>query len=67
MLLQVPDVLSPAEVQHCRRVLAAAEWVDGSVTAGFQSTQVKHNAQIAEGSPAARGRPSAWGWSNTSR
>jgi PKHD-type hydroxylase len=54
MLLHVPDVLSAAEVQHCRRVLAAAEWVDGAVTAGFQSTQVKHNAQIPEGSPAAR-------------
>jgi PKHD-type hydroxylase len=54
MLLHIPDVLSPPEVQHCRRTLAAADWVDGGVTAGFQSTRVKHNAQVPEGSPAAR-------------
>jgi PKHD-type hydroxylase len=54
MLLHVPEVLSPAEVDRCRRVLDSAEWVDGSATAGFQSTLVKHNAQIAEGSAAAR-------------
>jgi PKHD-type hydroxylase len=54
MLLHVPDVLSAAEVQHCRRVLDAADWVDGGVTAGFQSTRVKNNAQLPEGSAAAR-------------
>ena len=54
MLLHIPDVLSATEVEHCRRVLGAAEWVDGSVTAGFQSTLVKHNSQLPEGSPAAR-------------
>jgi PKHD-type hydroxylase len=54
MLLQIPDVLTPAQVAHCRAVLDAADWVDGAATAGFQSTQVKRNEQIAEGSPAAR-------------
>jgi PKHD-type hydroxylase len=54
MLLHVPNVLTEAEVRHCRGVLDAAEWVDGAVTAGFQSTRVKDNAQIAEGSAAAR-------------
>ncbi len=54
MLLHVPDVLTAAEVQQCRRVLDAAEWVDGSVTAGFQSTRVKDNMQVPEGSAAAR-------------
>ncbi len=54
MLLQVPEVLTPDEVRECRSVLDAAEWVDGGVTAGFQSTLVKRNAQLAEGSPAAR-------------
>jgi PKHD-type hydroxylase len=54
MLLHVPEVLSPADVERCRRVLEAAEWVDGSATAGFQSTLVKRNEQIAEGSAAAR-------------
>ena len=54
MLLHIPDVLTPAEVEHARRVLDAAEWVDGAATAGFQSTLVKRNAQLPEGSPAAR-------------
>jgi len=54
MLLHIPDVLSEAEVRRCRVVLDAAEWVDGGVTAGFQSMRVKNNAQLAEGSLAAR-------------
>jgi PKHD-type hydroxylase len=54
MLLHVPDVLTAAQVQHAQRVLAGAEWVVGSVTAGFQSTLVKHNRQLAEGSQPAR-------------
>jgi PKHD-type hydroxylase len=31
-----------------------AEWVDGRVTAGYQSAQSKHNLQIPEDSPVAR-------------
>jgi PKHD-type hydroxylase len=54
MLLHVPDVLTGEEVLHCRRVLEAAEWVDGGVTAGFQSACVKRNEQLAEGGAAAR-------------
>ena len=54
MLLHVPDVLTAEQVAQARRVLDAAEWVDGAVTAGFQSTQVKHNMQLREGSTAAR-------------
>ena len=54
MLVHIPEVLTAAEVEHARRVLDAAEWVDGSATAGFQSTLVKHNSQLPEGSPAAR-------------
>lgn len=54
MLLQVPDVLSLDEVAHCRRMLAQADWVDGRVTAGHQSGQVKYNMQLPEDHPAAR-------------
>lgn len=54
MLLHIPDVLTPAQVQESRRLLDGADWVDGAVTAGFQSTLVKHNVQLPEGSPAAR-------------
>lgn len=35
-------------------MLDAAEWVDGAATAGFQSTRVKDNRQLPEGSEAAR-------------
>jgi PKHD-type hydroxylase len=53
MLLQIPDVLSATQVAQCRSLLDAAEWVDGRVTAGFQSSRAKDNLQIPEGHPAA--------------
>jgi PKHD-type hydroxylase len=54
MLLQIPDVLTPQEVQHCRKELENATWVDGKVTAGFQSGRVKDNMQLPEDHPVAR-------------
>src|SRR5580698_8880763 len=51
MLLTIPDVLSPELVDQIRRKLAAAEWVDGRVTAGHQSSLAKDNMQIPEGHP----------------
>jgi PKHD-type hydroxylase len=36
MLLAIPAVLSADEVRAARERLAAAEWVDGRVTAGPQ-------------------------------
>jgi PKHD-type hydroxylase len=54
MLLTIPDVLSPAQVAQARQILDAADWVDGRVTAGPQSARAKDNAQLPEGSPAAR-------------
>jgi PKHD-type hydroxylase len=54
LLLQIPDLLGTQELAHCQRALAEAQWVDGRVTAGHQSSQVKHNLQIAEDSALAR-------------
>lgn len=54
MLLQIPDVLSAAQVADARRRIADAEWVDGGVTAGHQSAMAKHNHQVPEGHPVAR-------------
>jgi PKHD-type hydroxylase len=54
MLLAVPDVLTAEEVVEARRLLDAASWVDGRVTAGHQSVRTKDNEQLAEGSEAAR-------------
>lgn len=54
MLIAIPNVLSPEEVVAARKILDAAEWVDGKVTAGHQSAKAKDNLQLQEGSPAAR-------------
>jgi PKHD-type hydroxylase len=53
-MLQIADVLSVEQVGAFLRELAEADWVDGRVTAGFQSAEVKHNAQVPEDHPAAR-------------
>lgn len=54
MLLQIPDLLNAEQVRHFQGRLAAADWVDGRVTAGYQSARAKNNAQLPEGSPEAR-------------
>jgi PKHD-type hydroxylase len=53
MLLQIPQVVSPEQVAHIRRLLATADWVDGRVTAGRQSALVKDNLQLPEDHPVA--------------
>jgi len=53
-MLQIADVLSPEQVREGLAKLAEADWVDGRVTAGFQSAEVKHNAQVPEDHPVAR-------------
>ncbi len=53
MLIAIEDVLSAEQVLGLRHLLAAAEWVDGRVTAGYQASEVKRNAQVKEGSEAA--------------
>ncbi|MCH4294622.1 Fe2+-dependent dioxygenase [Shewanella sp. 3B26] len=46
MLVKIPAVLSPAQVQECRAMLEAANWEDGKLTAGHQAVQCKHNLQL---------------------
>jgi PKHD-type hydroxylase len=53
MLIQIPDVLTAEQVAQCRQILDAADWVDGRVTAGFQSARTKNNMQLPEDHPAA--------------
>ncbi len=50
MLLTIADVLTVEQVAKARAMLAAASWVDGRVTAGYQAQEVKRNMQIPEGS-----------------
>src|SRR5579871_6193806 len=54
MLLSIPDVLTSDQILKARKLLDEAEWVDGRVTAGHQSSRVKDNMQLPEGSPVAR-------------
>ncbi len=54
MLLQIPEVLKPAEAAEFCAALDAADWVDGRITAGHQSAKVKDNLQLAEQHPLAR-------------
>ena len=54
MLLSVPNVLTKEEVAQARKILDAADWVDGRVTAGHQSARAKDKVQIPENHPAAQ-------------
>ena len=54
MLLRIADVLTAEQVAVAREKLAAAEWTDGRVTAGYMAQEVKRNSQVPEGSAAAR-------------
>ena len=47
MIIVIPAVFSANEVSKIRSHLDAAEWQDGSTTAGSQAQQVKHNQQLA--------------------
>ncbi len=54
MLLKIPAVLTKNQVNEARAQLEAAEWVDGNVTAGYQSSLAKHNIQLPEDCATAR-------------
>ncbi|MDB5370225.1 MAG: PKHD-type hydroxylase [Roseomonas sp.] len=54
MLVRIPQLLTAAEVAHCRRVLEAAAWIDGRATAGEQASKAKLNLQVPENAPQAR-------------
>ncbi len=54
MLLSIPDILTADEVAKGRQLLDQAEWIDGRVTAGYQSAKAKDNLQIPEGHPIGR-------------
>lgn len=53
MLIQVPEVLTAEQVKRLRIMLDSTDWVDGKVTAGYQSAQVKDNMQLSETNPVA--------------
>jgi PKHD-type hydroxylase len=54
MMLQIPEVLTKAQVAECRAILDAGPWVDGNLTSGFQAARAKTNEQLPQDSDAAR-------------
>jgi PKHD-type hydroxylase len=54
VLIIIEKVLTAEQVTAARQKLAAADWVDGRLTAGYQAQEVKRNAQIPENSPVAK-------------
>jgi PKHD-type hydroxylase len=54
MLIQVPGVLTAAQVTEVRGIIDAAEWTDGNATSGAQAALAKRNRQLPEDGPAAR-------------
>ena len=54
MLLHLPNLLSPDELQWARGILDAAAWTDGRSSAGTQAVHAKNNQQLPEGSDAVR-------------
>ena len=49
MLLSIPDVLDASQVRQSRAALDRAEWVDGRVTAGFQSARARTMCKSRKG------------------
>ena len=54
MMIQVPEVLTREQVAEVRRLIDAADWVDGNVTSGAQAALAKRNRQLPEDSPAGK-------------
>ena len=48
MLLTVPKLLNPAQLEKIHEVLAGAQFVDGRLSAGFAAARVKHNLELKQ-------------------
>jgi PKHD-type hydroxylase len=51
MLLHIPNVFNAEEAAAQREALERADWIDGRVTAGYQSARTKFNLQLPEDHP----------------
>ena len=51
MLIAIPNLLTPQQVEYARQKLDAANWTDGAATAGFLAKKVKRNRQIDHSDP----------------
>ncbi|MBK1618867.1 Fe2+-dependent dioxygenase [Lamprobacter modestohalophilus] len=48
MLLTIPGLLNPAQVQKVQELLTDAEFVDGKLSAGFAASRVKNNEEMRQ-------------------
>jgi len=46
MMIEIPQLLSAQQLQHCREALEAAQWTDGKLTAGHNAVSAKNNLQL---------------------
>lgn len=53
MMLNIPGLLTPAQLRQCRDGVAQAEWSTGAATAGHRAHGLKQNQQLAAGDPIA--------------
>lgn len=54
MLICIPQLLTPDQVQDCKAALSSAQWEDGKKTAGYLAQSVKANLQLPVNSPIAQ-------------
>ena len=54
MLIRIPNILTPAQVEACRKTLETADWFDGKATAAPLTKASKNNMQVPAGHPVAR-------------
>jgi PKHD-type hydroxylase len=54
VIVRIAAALSSVELAAIRERLVGASWVDGRVTAGHQSAEVKSNLQLPQSEPVAR-------------
>jgi PKHD-type hydroxylase len=54
MMIEVPGLLTAAQVAEVRGLIDVAEWVDGNVTSGAQAAIAKRNQQLPEDGAAAK-------------
>jgi PKHD-type hydroxylase len=54
VLLTIPDILTKQQLDDARAIFQDADWIDGRVTAGYQSARAKDNRQLPEDHPGAR-------------
>ncbi|MDN4503768.1 Fe2+-dependent dioxygenase [Alteromonadaceae bacterium BrNp21-10] len=54
MLLKIPEILNQDQIAQAKDLLLKADWMDGNITAGYQSSQTKNNLQLPDNSEAGR-------------